>query len=231
VANPHKVSSNVLIPVRGAHPDEPWDYYAGVERLEVEQTPYATPERYEPLTADDLTARIRSVLPGYGFHSYLGGTVHAAAPKWLFGTHLATRRRVFGNLGARGAETVQQLWHSATGRYVGMPSPLLQRSGRLLYGLGLIDGPVRRALAARLLAMVTSPTSALDRTYVQNLVVMQPHDVQANGEQDECDGCPNKTVWEGRLVSECRKEDYLMFGRPITAVPKEHACPRLREVG
>ena len=79
--------------------------------------------------------------------------------------------------------------------------------------------------------MVATPAAAFDRTYVQSLIVMQPHDVLANGEQDECDGCPNKTVWDGRLVSECRKEDYLLYGRPIAAVPRERECPRLREVG
>ena len=55
---------------------------------------------------------------------------------------------------------------------------------------------------------------------------MQPHDILRNGEQDECDGCPNKTVWEGRLVSECRKEDYLKFGSPIVTIPK---CAKITE--
>lgn len=231
VANPHKVSSNVLIPVRGAHRDDPWDYFAGAERIAVEDTPYATPQAYERLTAAQICAQIRRVLPGYGFHSYLGGTVVADAPKWLFGTHLASRHRVFGNLGATGAEAVQQLWHATTGRYVGMPSPTLQRRGRLLLALGLIDRAMRRALGARMLALLTDPRAAFERLYVQSLVVMQPHDVLANGEQDECDGCPNKTVFEGRLVSECRLEDYLLHGRPITAVPKAGRCERLREVG
>ena len=49
---------------------------------------------------------------------------------------------------------------------------------------------------------------------------MQPHDILSNGEQDECDGCPNKTFWNGRLVSECRKEDYTNYGRPLMTVPK-----------
>jgi len=49
---------------------------------------------------------------------------------------------------------------------------------------------------------------------------MQPHDILENGEQDECDGCPNKTYWNGRLISECRKEDYLLYGRPITSIRK-----------
>jgi hypothetical protein len=67
--------------------------------------------------------------------------------------------------------------------------------------------------------------------HVDRLIVMQPHDVLPNGEQDECDGCPNKTYWGGRLVSECRKEDYLLYGRPVMAAPRgqeprAEECPR-----
>lgn len=56
---------------------------------------------------------------------------------------------------------------------------------------------------------------------LQNIIVMQPHDYLPNGEQDECDGCPNKTYWNGRLVSECRKEDYSLYGRPLATVRKK----------
>jgi hypothetical protein len=65
--------------------------------------------------------------------------------------------------------------------------------------------------------------------FIQNIIVMQPHDYLPNGEQDECDGCPNKTCWNGRLVSECRKEDYLIHGRPIITVRKEKPMRRKDE--
>ena len=63
-----------------------------------------------------------------------------------------------------------------------------------------------------------NPLSIFEKLSIQNIIVMQPHDYLQNGEQDECDGCPNKTYWNGRLVSECRKEDYMLYGRPIITV-------------
>jgi hypothetical protein len=66
-----------------------------------------------------------------------------------------------------------------------------------------------------------NPFEVSERLSIQNIVVMQPHDYLPNGEQDECDGCPNKTYWNGRLVSECRKEDYMLYGRPIITVERK----------
>ncbi|MFC1461544.1 hypothetical protein ACFLQR_03380, partial [Verrucomicrobiota bacterium] len=63
-----------------------------------------------------------------------------------------------------------------------------------------------------------SPIRLFSPLYIQTMVVMQPQDVLANGEQDLCDGCPNKTFWRGRLVSECRMEEHIRFGRQITMV-------------
>jgi len=55
---------------------------------------------------------------------------------------------------------------------------------------------------------------------VQSIVIEQPFDLLANGEQDHCDGCPNKTLWKDRLVSACVLEEYLKYGAPAAAVPK-----------
>jgi len=168
------------------------------------------------------------VLPEYDFHSYLGGTVLADAPKWLFGTHVASKDRVLGNLGPKGAEAVQQISHFATGKFLALPTPGLQKRAFLLFLLSIFDPAIRKAFSRLVSGLFKKPIMSLRRLYVQNIVVMQPHDVLENGEQDECDGCPNKTVWQGRLVSECRKEDYLKFARPIVSVPK---CNKTIDLG
>ena len=49
---------------------------------------------------------------------------------------------------------------------------------------------------------------------------MQPQDVRPSGKQDLCDGCPNKTVHNGRLVSICRTEEYIRFGDMVTLKKK-----------
>ena len=73
--NIHKVSANVLIPVRTAHENDPWDYYAGGEKIKIDHTPYISKQHYRHLTALDICKEIRRVHPDYKFHSYLGGTI------------------------------------------------------------------------------------------------------------------------------------------------------------
>ncbi len=224
-ANLGKVLVNVLIPVRGACAQDPWDYYAGAQRLDVAALPYAT-EPHATLTARDLCEQVWKVEPRYAFHSYLGGTVKADAPKWLFGTHLGTPAGLAGCLGPRSAEILQSASHLTRGRFLGFTTRSVNRWCSLLLALAPID-PALRAAAVRISGrLLRRPWRVLQPLQLQNLVVMQPHDLLENGEQDECDGCPNKTYWNGRLVSECRKEDYLLYGRPISAVPKPSADTR-----
>ena len=218
--NIHKVSANVLIPVRTAHPEDPWDYYAVDEKIEIDQTPYASKQGYRNLTAIEICQEIWSIHPDYQFHSYLGGTVLPDSPKWLFGTHIGSGKKLFGNLGPKSVEIIQNVHHFFAGKFLSFTSPRINRKARLLLAFSAIDSAVRKALKNRLLSLLRHPLSLLEKISLQNIIVMQPHDYLLNGEQDECDGCPNKTYWNGRLVSECRKEDYLLYGRPLTTVRK-----------
>lgn len=233
VANADWVAANVLITVRGAHADDGWDYFAGGKRIDVAATPYALERRYRELTAADLCAAIEDAVPGYRFHSFLGGTVRAEVPKWLFGTHLADGEAVHGNIGARASELLQSMHHALFRRFLALPAPGLARRGALALALAPLDSATRATLTRLVAARLRRPSGfARRRLHLQSLIVMQPHDVLPNGEQDECDGRPNKTYWEGRLVSECRKEDYLLYGRPVVAAPRGQeprraaGCPR-----
>jgi hypothetical protein len=106
------------------------------------------------------------------------------------------------------------------GKFLSFTSPRINRKARLLCVFGLIDRSIRAALKNRLLSLLRNPLTLFEKISLQNIIVMQPHDYLPNGEQDECDGCPNKTYWNGRLVSECRKEDYLLYGRPLATARK-----------
>jgi pyruvate-formate lyase-activating enzyme len=219
-ANLHKVSANVLIPVRTAHPEDCWDYYAGGQKITIDQTPYASKQGYRNLTALDICKEIWRVLPNYQFHSYLGGTLLPDSPKWLFGTHIGSRKTLFGNLGPKSIELIQGVHHLFTGKFLSFTSPRINRHARPLFALGVIDRHMRDAWKKRFLNFLHHPQSVFDKIMLQNIIVMQPHDYLPNGEQDECDGCPNKTYWNGRLVSECRKEDYILYGRALATVRK-----------
>lgn len=218
--NLHKVSANVLIPVRTAHEEDPWDYYAGGEKITIVHTPYVSKQCYRHLTALDICKEIWRVHPNYQFHSYLGGTILPDSPKWLFGTHIGSGKKLFGNLGSKSVELIQGIHHMFVGKFLSFTSPRINRKARLLFVFGLIDRSIRDAWKKRLLSLLRNPLTFFEKISLQNIIVMQPHDYLPNGEQDECDGCPNKTYWNGRLVSECRKEDYILYGRPLATVRK-----------
>ena len=148
--------------------------------------------------------------------------MRAEVPKWLFGTHLADGEAVHGNIGARASELLQSMHHAPFfRRFLALPAPGLARRGALALALAPLDSATRATLTRLVAARLRRPSGfARRRLHLQSLIVMQPHDVLPNGEQDECDGCPNKTYWEGRLVSECRKEDYLLYGRPVVAASR-----------
>ncbi len=55
---------------------------------------------------------------------------------------------------------------------------------------------------------------------------MQPQDVLPSGQQDMCDGCPNKTILDGRLVPMCRAEEYITFGDMVTLKKKKEPRPK-----
>jgi hypothetical protein len=227
IKNVHKVATNILIPVRTAHPDDPWDYYAGTKKVVLQETPYTSSKQYQPLTALDICKQIWKVYPDYGFHSYLGGTVLADAPKWLFGTHVGSSKRIYGNLGRKGAEILQTSCHFFTGKYLAFTHTGINSKARLLLPFVVFDHQIWKMFRKRRASFLKNPLSLFEKISIQNIIVMQPHDYLPNGKQDECDGCPNKTYWGGRLVSECRKEDYMLYGRPITTVKKDTSTVEL----
>ena len=48
---------------------------------------------------------------------------------------------------------------------------------------------------------------------------IQPVDFHCNGAQSMCDGCPDITVHDGRLVWSCRLEELKQFGTFVRCVP------------
>ena len=48
---------------------------------------------------------------------------------------------------------------------------------------------------------------------------IQPVDFMANGDQSMCDGCPDITVHDGKLVWSCRMEEVKEFGSFLRTVP------------
>ena len=51
-------------------------------------------------------------------------------------------------------------------------------------------------------------------------MIIQPIDLLDDGRQNMCDGCPDVTVFNERLVWSCRLEECLHFGAFAHSAPK-----------
>jgi hypothetical protein len=220
VRNIDKVNILTLIPVRMVHRDDPYDYYVGDKKVDIARTPYVSSERYRPLTSLDIYREIRKVLPDYKFCAYLGGTALPTSFKWVIGSHMGSVKRSYGCVGARTMEFLQNSQHFFKGRYLAYTKPRLNRQAKLMFLFGLFDKQIRKTAKRFFGSLFRDPAALFRGLYVQSISAVQPVDILPTGENDNCDGCPNKTYWEDRLVSACRLEEYMIYGGPIRTVPK-----------
>ena len=91
-----------------------------------------------------------------------------------------------------------------------------------------LDKGMRRATRAWLGSMLRDPKDALQKQHFQAVVCIQPIDLLDDGRDNMCDGCPDITVHEGKLVWSCRLEEYRQFGTLLAAAPRNAAndCAR-----
>jgi hypothetical protein len=229
-ANIHKVHLAVLIPVRVPNRDDQFEYFAGGTHVELDDLPFVRQEHYRDMTAMELYAEILKAIPGFRFNSYLGGTLRSTVPKWLFGNCVGTPGRICGNMGSRTMELLQNVHHLLTGRYLAVLSPWQYKISQILFLFGIVDREILKSFGRYMTYIIRHPMHLFAWLHVQTLVVMQPLDILDNGEQDLCDGCPNKTYWNGRLVSECRMEEHIRYGRVLTLAKKSVPAPNDRAV-
>ncbi len=220
VDNGYRVPIITFICVRMGEVGGQFEHYAGGRRIDLSSMPFASSEGYEKLMTRDIYAEIKRVLPGLEFCAYLGGTALPQSLKWVIGTHFVSGGQSIGHLGRKSMELIQTVYHYLNGRYLAYTKPAMSGRGRLTLLLSGFDPLVRRALWAYIKTIARNPRRLLKPLLVQNVSVVQPVDILKSGEQDNCDGCPNKTLWNDQLVSVCRVEEYRRFGGPVWTVPK-----------
>ena len=224
VKNIRKVCTITLIPVRVPRADDPWDLVVKGQKIAFEDTAFAAKPYTNPsktvLTARHIYDEVKKAVPGFKANAFLGGTEIPNAPKWLFGNVMGNGERMFGHLGPKTMEILQNGHHLLTNRFLSFLTPALYRRGGLLFWLGLMDRQLRSAFAAYGGAVLRHPLHLFKGVCVQSLLIMQPQDILPSGKQDLCDGCPNKTVHGERLVPMCRKEEYLQFGDRVTLIKR-----------
>ncbi|NIR43571.1 MAG: radical SAM protein [Gemmatimonadetes bacterium] len=215
----------VFIAFRSAMLGGPFDYYVGGERVELGEVPYATPASARTdIQSTDILATIQERFPDFAPCAYLNGTERPDSFKWLLAGRLGAPGRpgrIDGYVGPRFMELAQTTHHFRHGRYLAYSGPRVLRRGRSLLLLSPVDHGLRSAAASYLRAAARNPLNALKRIHFQSVMIIQPIDVLPDGRQNMCDGCPDMTVWNGRLAWSCRLEEPQRYGAFVQTVPKK----------
>ncbi len=210
----------VFIAFRAAIVGGAFDYYVGGERIDFGGIPYASDHSLKiDIQSTDILATIRQRFPEFRPCAYLNGTERPDSFKWLLAGRLGAKGRIYGYVGPKFMELAQTSHHLRHGRYLAYSSPRTLRRGRSMLLLSPFDGGLRSAAAAYLRALALNPIRALRRLHLQSVMMIQPIDVLPDGRQNMCDGCPDMTIWNGRLAWSCRLEEPMMFGDFVQTRP------------
>jgi len=203
-----------------------FDFYAGGRKID-QGTLYRETEwgGTKTLMAKDAVEMIRKGDPLYEPAAYLNGTARPESLKWLLANRIIFNGEVMGYMSPRLMELIQTFSHLFTGTYLSYAGPKSVARGKLasLAG-GLIDKKMRRVLVNVLKQVRSRPATLFEPARLQSLMIIQPVNFEPDGRQDMCDGCPDITVHQGKLVWSCRLEEMNRHGVFLQTVPKEDQC-------
>jgi MoaA/NifB/PqqE/SkfB family radical SAM enzyme len=174
-------------------------------------------EREENVTSREIGEALGNAFPGYDVCAYFGGTADARSLKWLFSVAVCSGERFVGSLGPMSMELYQVMNHLIYGRY-GVNGQ--QKRGLWTYAVELTCLLFDRRFHRILIDLAKEPKLLLRSLFLFDVVIVQAHDVTDAGDMDMCDGCPDMTYFNGRLVPSCRLDEFRRYGRFI---------PHLRE--
>jgi hypothetical protein len=213
----------VFIAFRAALLRGAYDYYIDGTKIDLSGVPYAYDESLKiDIKSTDILRVIRGRFPDFQPSAYLNGTEQPDSFKWLLTGRLGTRKKIYGYVGPKFMELAQTTHHLRHGSYLAYSSPRVTGRGRSMLLLSPIDHGLRGAAGAYLRGLALNPLRAFQRLHYQSVMIIQPVDFLADGRQNMCDGCPDMTVWNGRLVWSCRLEEPLTYGGFVQTVPKDH---------
>ncbi len=221
------VHTLVFIAYRAVPVVEGYDYLVGGQKVDAGRLAFYSQPVRRDLLSTDIVDEIRKVYPDFMPSAYLNGTERPDHFKWLLTMRVGTKQRIYGYLGPKLIELAQTLHHLARGSYLAYMKPGTLGLGRSLLLLSPLDRGVRRTAGAYLRGVLASPLQLFSRLRLQSVMIIQPADFMENGALSMCDGCPDITVHEGRLVWSCRLEELVSYGdwvRPVVAPKAEDAA-------
>ena len=198
------------------------DYYLGGELVDMKQLVYTnTSVSQKCISSPEVVALIREENPDFQPCAYLNGTEKPDSYKWLLTCRIGTKDKIYGYCGPKFLELAQTWHHLRTGKYLSYVSPALTRRAKWLLALSPFDDGLKRTAKEYFRATLRNPVRIGRKLHLQSIMIIQPIDILQGGYQNMCDGCPDITVWNGRLVWSCRMEELFKFGSFVRTVPKD----------
>lgn len=224
------VHTMVFIIFRIGTLDSNYDYYVGDKKIDFSEVTYVreTEPRRTDVKSEEIVAEIRNEYPDFMPCAFLNGTHLPDSYKWLLTGRMGNKHQIFGYIGPRFMELVQNVKHLFTGTYLAYSKPSLLRKGRLYFLLAPLDRGILKITKNYFRALLTNPKAFFSKVYYQSIMIIQPVDILPDGETNMCDGCPDITVWNDKLVWSCRMEEQLKFGKQVRVVPKN--SPDLKKI-
>lgn len=199
-----------------------FDFYANGKKIDVEAI-YKETEwgGSKTLMAADAVEKIREADPMYEPAAYLNGTANPNSLKWLLANRIVFNGKIIGYVSPKFMELLQTFSHIFTGTYLAYAKPKGVALGKLASFLaGIVDKKMRKIFFNILGRILAKPSNLFRPAYLQSIMIIQPVNFEMDGRQDMCDGCPDITVHDGKLVWSCRLEEMNNYGTFVQAVPK-----------
>jgi Radical SAM superfamily/4Fe-4S single cluster domain len=216
----------VFIVYRAAVQEGEFQYYYQGKAIDPSPLVYSVEQKKQriDLTSREVVRTIRTRFPDFEPSAYLNGTENPTALKWLYTGRYGIPGKIFGYVGPKFMETVQSVNHFVNGKYLAYAPKSQIESGRsAMLGMGLIEPGTREAFKHYARHLMQKPLDVTKKVYFQTVMIIQPIDILEDGRQSMCDGCPDVTVHEGKLVWSCRLEEYKKYGGLCQSVPRA-AC-------
>jgi MoaA/NifB/PqqE/SkfB family radical SAM enzyme len=211
----------VFILYRAAFKNE-YDYYAGAKKINLDDLFYNKEEssKRSDLTSPELVDLIRTEYPDFMPSAFLNGTIKPDTYKWLLTGRIGNKHQVFGYVGPKFMEIVQTFKHIFTDSYLAYAEPTIIKRARLYFLLSFMDKGIWKTAKNYFKSFVNNPRAFFSRVHYQSIMIIQPVDHLENGEMNMCDGCPDITAYNNKLVWSCRLEELYKYGEWMRAIPK-----------
>jgi sulfatase maturation enzyme AslB (radical SAM superfamily) len=173
----------------------------------------------ENVTSEEIYSLIKGHYPKYEVSAYLGGTVNPKSFKWLFSLSICSAGQMLGSVSPISIELHQVLRRLFHGRYV-LNDHYQRQIPRYLTNLICFfrDTNIQKVLWN----LIGKPRLLQNHIHLLRLIVIQGHDISLSGDMDMCDGCPDMTYFQGRLVNSCRLDEFRKYGHSITDFSDEN---------